>query len=138
MITPNTFALVLVEKDVVQQYTCDQNWPISKELVHRNGSKKSSETLSPTGLECAGHASRSGGRESPRASAHSVMSLVGLRSVVVSSTSAMLSGKIDLWVHNALRISLARLRLVHALCMMSPYHVARQCIIARKCLLLDA
>jgi hypothetical protein len=51
-------------------------------------------------------------------------------SVMVSSTSSMLSGEIDFWVHNALRILLARLRLVLACCMMDSYHVACQCVVA--------
>jgi hypothetical protein len=56
---------------------------------------------------------------------------------MVSTTSAMLSGEIDLWMHNALRMLLARLRLVLARCVMT-YHVTCQCIVARESLFLDA
>ena len=45
-------------------------------------------------------------------------------SVMVPSPSSMFSGEIDLWMHNALRMSLAYLRLVLACFVMDSYHVA--------------
>jgi hypothetical protein len=56
---------------------------------------------------------------------------------MVPTTSAMLSGEVDLWMHNALRMSLARLRLVLARCVLT-YHVTCQCVVARKGLLFNA
>jgi hypothetical protein len=80
-------------------------------------------------LECRCHAGVRGARPTPSC---------GLGSIMVSTTSAMLSGEIDLWVHNALRMLLARLHLVLARCVMNSYHVTCQCIVAREGLLLDA
>jgi hypothetical protein len=49
---------------------------------------------------------------------------------MVSSTSAMLSGEVDLWMHNTLRILLACLHLKLGCCVMDSYHVTCQSIIA--------
>lgn len=56
---------------------------------------------------------------------------------MVPTAPAMFSGEVDLRMHNTLHIVLAWLRLVMA-CVVDSYHVACQCIVAGKGLLLDA
>jgi len=61
----------------------------------------------PAALECNNH---SRGPARPAAVINSTRSMFGSYSVVVSTSSAVLSGKVDLWMHNA--------------------HVTCQCIVA--------
>jgi len=88
--------------------------------------------LQPCGVggsvpECTGRAREC---ESPRRSAAGVIATLIDHSIMITASSTMLARKIDLRMDNTLQKSLARLRRVIACCMMNPYHVSRQRIVA--------